>query len=143
MKRGQIQILTEFLGFAVGIVVVIAVTYLFSQYLGPLVINEAMDFHLKNVVKQIQTSASSIEYYANVFEDKTITLRIDLPSRINRYSYEVFVDGNMLCASVPGTLYEACENNTQDIRGVFISGSRMNLKIERFDASWLVTMSST
>ncbi len=128
MKRGQIQILTEFLGFSVGIIVVISITYIFSQYLAPLVIDEAMSFHLKNLLKQVQTASSSIIYYSEIFQDKNITLRLALPLRINRYSYEIYRANQNLCAAVSGTKYAECENNTYDIKGLFVSGSRMNLE---------------
>lgn len=143
MSKGQIQILTEFLGFAIGIAVVISITYVFSTYLGPLVIDEAMSFHLKNIVKQIQVSSSSLIHYADNFENKNITLFLNLPDRLNRYSYEVFRSRSDLCAAVTGTDYKECENNSYDISGLYISGTRMKLEIRAEGSERNIYMSSS
>ena len=72
MSRGQVQIFSEFLGFSLGLIVVITIAFIFSTYFSPKLVSEALDYHLDNMIKQVEVAASQMLYYSEFFGDKTL-----------------------------------------------------------------------
>ena len=140
MSRGQAQIFAEFLGFAIGLVVVISIAFIFSNYLSPEIVNEALDHHMDNILKQVELAASQLLYYSDYFGDKTMTLKLNFPTKLNRYTYEIYKFNEKLCVSVTGTENMKCVDNAYNIKGAFVSGTRFLLDLEREQGKVTLTM---
>jgi hypothetical protein len=142
MRRGQVQIFTEFLGFSLGLVVVTAIAFVFSTYLSPKLVNEALDYHLDNMIKQVEVAASQMMYYSDFFGDKTIELKLNLPTKLNKYVYELYKFNDKLCASIASTEGLKCVDNDYNIQGSYVSGTRMVLTLEKWEGQVSIRMSA-
>ena len=142
MRKGQAQIFSEFLSFAMGLVVTISIAYIFSGYFAPKLIDEAMNYHLENLLEQVRTAASQMIYYSEYFQGKTQTLKLNLPEKIAKQNYDVYKFNDKLCASVSGTEYFQCIDNNYTILGNYVSGTRMLLTLSTVDKQKIITISS-
>mgnify|MGYP000206234208 CR=1 FL=1 len=129
MSKGQAQIFTEFLSFAIGLLVTISIAFIFSTSLSPRLINEALDYHMDNIIKQVETAASQLRYYSEYFGNKTVTMKLDLPPKLNKNTYELYKFGDELCVSISSTQSFKCADNTYNVQGSFVSGTRMRLTL--------------
>jgi len=142
MSKGQVQVFTEFLSFAIGLVLVISVTYVFSEKVAPVIIKAAMDNHMANIIKQIQASASQLRYFAKEFYDKTISLKLDLPNKIVLYNYKVTTNSSNMCVSMIDSNFSLCRTNQFNISGFYVSGTRLVLTLVKNGTESLISISN-
>ncbi len=131
--KGQFEVFGEFLGFAIGLITVFSISYIFSGHLSPLIISEAMSFHMENLLRHVEAAASQINYYIDTFENKEIILRLNLPLNLVGYNYEVYTDNDSdLCIRIFDTEYSMCKDNPLMVHASFTSGreSRLSIKLE-------------
>lgn len=141
MRKGQAQIFSEFLSFALGLVVMMSIAFIFSSYLAPELVGEATNEHLNNLLEQVQTAASQLDYYSDYFSSRTQTLKLNVPTKLVKRTYEVYEYNGKLCASVSGTEYLKCVNTDYNIEGSFVSGTKMLITIDK-DKEGIITISS-
>lgn len=126
--RGQVQIFTEFLTFAIGIITVISITYIFSQQLSPLIIKEATNKQLESAINHVNVLSSQLIQHSNTFKNKKQTLIINMPNTIGQKPYQIYALKDKLCATT--NEYLKCLENTYSVTGTYTSGSRMKLEYE-------------
>ncbi len=127
--KGQAQIFTEFMSFTIGILVMISIAYIFSNYLAPKVINQAMKQQMSNMIEQVDAAASQLLFYDSYFPAKTVSLKISLPNKLGTYDYQLYDFGSDICVSVTSSKYMQCAQNTYNIIGTFTSGSDLVMTI--------------
>jgi hypothetical protein len=131
MSKGQSQIFTEFLGFAIGLSVMISIAFIFSNYFAPTLINEALEHHMDNMIRQVETASSQLLYYSDYFGDKEITLKLNLPTKIAKNAYSINSIDDKLCVSIATTQSFKCFPNNYGITGSFVSGTRLLINLDR------------
>ncbi|MBR9678641.1 MAG: hypothetical protein GON13_00040 [Nanoarchaeota archaeon] len=131
MSKGQAQIFTEFLGFAIGLAVMMSIAFIFSNYFAPTLINEALEHHMDNMVKQVETASSQLLYYSDYFGNKKLTLKLNLPTKIAKNAYTINSLDEKLCVTIASTQSFKCFPNIYGIQGSFVSGTRLLITLDR------------
>jgi len=125
--KGQIQVFSEFLSFAIGVVVVISIIFIFTNILTPALVDEALDIQMKNVLSQVESIGLQVNDLSNTFDEKSVSLYVNLPSSLNDYNYDLFVRDENFCIVLSDPAYQYCKSNVLDFEGFFYSGKRMIL----------------
>ena len=127
-RKSMMVVLREVFAFTFGVLVLVTVTSMFNTTMIPEIKKFSYNEQLQGIISQINSMIVRVDYQMRSGVNSTFTIIGGMPSRIDRNSYRVFVDGNRLCARSTGdVVMTRCLNYSTNsvLTGNYLSGTEI------------------
>ena len=145
MRGGQVVVLRELFAFAIGIMVMLGVIYIFDSIISPELSRFSLNEQAYSILFHVNSLLEKSSFLSRSLADASLSIVERMPDNIADHTYSVYAFGNELCIKTRGvTVMVNCINTTldADISGDYSSGNDLIINASFINDSLVLVFES-
>ncbi len=142
-RKSQVQAVHEVFAFAIGLSMMISITYLFTEIVYPPMAKSTTDLNMENINAHIDTILAMAESTIFELDSAKLSFVVGMPEKIQDYLYYVKIENKQICSRTSNIEADAvCQTYSTNslVSGSYTSGGRMEVKVLKTDSGTTITI---